>query len=112
MDVIVIFNLGLFFTLLQPKKLKFLKDEGVPKIMIRWCLVFEIFNATDGRTDGGTDEQMEKVTYKKVGAPPRNDKIVKNNQSSINLRNCVNGKEIPENENPKKQSILLKKSLI
>ena len=54
---------------------------------------------------------MEKVTYKKVGAPPRNDKIVKNNQSSINLRNCVNGKEIPENENPKKTVNIVEKIL-
>ena len=39
-------------------------------------------------------------------------KPVKNiNQSLIDLRNYITSKDIPENENPKKQSILLKKSL-
>ena len=33
------------------------------------------------------------------------------NQSLINLRNYSTSKDIPENENPKKYSILLKKSL-
>ena len=38
-------------------------------------------------------------------------KPVKNiNQSLIDLRNYITSKDIPENENPKKQSILLKKS--
>ena len=32
----------------------------VPKIMIRWCTVPEIWCATDGQTDG----QTEKVTYR------------------------------------------------
>ena len=35
----------------------------------------------------------------------KNDKIVKNiNESLINLRNSINGKNIPERENPKKNS--------
>ena len=39
-------------------------------------------------------------------------KPVKNiNQSLIDLRNYITSKDIPENENPKKYSILLKKSL-
>ena len=34
----------------------------------------------------------------------KNDKIVKNiNESLINLRNSINGKNIPERENPKKK---------
>ena len=34
----------------------------VPKIIIRWCTVPEIWCTTDGQTDGQTDEWMEKVT--------------------------------------------------
>ena len=42
----------------------------------------------------------------------KNGKIVKTiNESLINLRNSINGKEIPKNENRKKLSILLTKSL-
>ena len=41
---------------------------GVTKIIIRWCLVPEIWCATDGRTDGQTDGwedgRTEKVTYR------------------------------------------------
>ena len=36
----------------------------VPKIMIRWCMVPEIWCATDGQTDKQTDGRMEKVTYR------------------------------------------------
>ena len=72
-DIIVIFHFGLFFALLtpkQPKKSKFKQNEKsswrynhftyVPKIMIRWCTVPEIWCTTDGRTDRRT----EKVTYR------------------------------------------------
>ena len=42
----------------------------------------------------------------------KNDRIIKNiNELLINLKNSINSEEIPENENPKKKSILLKKSL-
>ena len=43
----------------------------------------------------------------------KNDEIVKNiNESLVNLRNSMNSKEIPENENPeRKRSILLTKFL-
>ena len=65
-DVIVIFHFGLFFTLLPPltaqkikisKKLKKTLEISsfytcVPKIMIRWCTVPEIWCATGGQTDG------------------------------------------------------------
>ena len=72
-DIIVIFHFGLFFALLtpkQPKKSKFKQNEKsswrynhftyVPKIMIRWCTVPEIWCTTDGQTD----RQTEKVTYR------------------------------------------------
>ena len=36
----------------------------VPKIMITWCTVPEIWCATDGQTDRWTDRQMEKVTHR------------------------------------------------
>ena len=64
---IIIFHFGLLFALLQPKKLKFQKNEKkktpehiiilhmCTKIMIRWCIVPEIRCATDGRTDGKSD---------------------------------------------------------
>ena len=67
-DVIVIFYFGLFFALLPPltaQKSNFQKIEKkkkqleissfytwVPKIMIRWCTVPEIWCVTDGQTDG------------------------------------------------------------
>ena len=75
-DVIVISHLGLFFDLLTAQKIKILKKYkkhmDVPKIMVRWCMVPEIWCATDERmdrrTDGQTDEQTdgqtEKVTYR------------------------------------------------
>ena len=45
---------------------------------------------------------LVKVLYKDN---QKNDKIVKNiNESLINLRNSINGKNIPERENPKKNS--------
>ena len=78
--VIVIFHFGLFFALLTPpapfppppntqknqnfKKLKLY--TCVPKIMIRWCTVPEIWCATDGRTDG-----QKKLL--EVCAPPKRD---------------------------------------
>ena len=60
-DVIVIFYFGLLFALLQPKKSKWKKNEKkcleissfyipVPKIIIRWCMVPEIWCATDRQT--------------------------------------------------------------
>ena len=43
----------------------------VPKFMIRWCTVPEIWCATDGQTDG------RKKWHKEMGAPPKNNvKIV------------------------------------
>ena len=39
----------------------------VPKIMIRWCMVPEIWCVTDGRTDRWTDGWTEKVTYRGGG---------------------------------------------
>ena len=42
----------------------------------------------------------------------KNDKIVKNiNESLINLRNSINSKETPENENPKKIGNIVEKIL-
>ena len=63
------------FTLLTAQKIKILKkwknhletssfDICVPKIMIIWCTVPEIWCATDGRTNGRT----QKVTYR-CGSP-------------------------------------------
>ena len=40
----------------------------VPQITIRSCTVPEIWCMTDGQTNG----RMEKVTYRGVGAPPKN----------------------------------------
>ena len=41
----------------------------------------------------------------------KQDKIVKKiNESLINLRNSINGKKIPENQNPKKVADVVKKS--
>ena len=42
----------------------------VPKIMIRWCTVPEIWCATDGQADGQTDGW--KKWHIEVGAPPEN----------------------------------------
>ena len=86
-DVIVIFHFGLFFALNPPphphsppppysQKIKIsIKWEKllerslfytcVPKIMIRWCTVPEIWCATDGWTDGWKKWHIE------VGAPPK-----------------------------------------
>ena len=77
MDVILIFHFGLFFFFLlfyphnSPKNQNFKKMKKtpggdiiilpcVPKIMIRWCTVLEIWCATDGQTDRWT----EKVTQR------------------------------------------------
>ena len=43
----------------------------VPKVMIRWCTVPEIWCAADVLTDGRTDGRTEKVIYR-VGCPPKN----------------------------------------
>ena len=41
----------------------------------------------------------------------KQDKIVKKiNESLISLRNSINGKKIPENQNPKKVADVVKKS--
>ena len=47
----------------------------VPKIMIRWCMVPEIWYAKDGWTDGQIDAWTEKVTYR-GGSPPRKTVLV------------------------------------
>ena len=76
-DVIFIFHFGLFFALLSPpnnpknqnfekkKKCKICLEISsfytcVPKIMMTWCMVPEIWCTMDRRADG----QMEKVTYR------------------------------------------------
>ena len=78
-DVIIIFHFGLFFALLAPlttRKIKisikwkiFLEISlfytCVPKIMIRWCTVPEIWCTTDGQMD------EQKKWHIEVGAPPR-----------------------------------------
>ena len=43
----------------------------VPKIMIRWCTVPEIWCTADVLTDGRTDGRTEKVIYR-GGCPPKN----------------------------------------
>ena len=45
----------------------------VPKIMITWCTVPEIWCMTDGRTDGQTNRQMEggEKWQIEVGGPPK-----------------------------------------
>ena len=80
-NVIHIFYFGLFFALLPPKHPKnqnlkkwkkcqeiSLFSTCVPKIMITWCTVPEIWCTTDGQTDRQTEGQMdgwmEKVTYR------------------------------------------------
>ena len=76
-DVFVVFHFGLFIcalTSLTARKIKNFKNwqklldiwsfyTCVPKIMIRWCKVPEIWCATDGRNHRRTDPQMEKVIY-------------------------------------------------
>ena len=61
-----IYYFGPFFALLQPKKSKLWKNEKtawryyeniIPKIMIGWCTVPEIWCATDEQTDEWTDEK-------------------------------------------------------
>ena len=82
--VIFIFHFRLFFVLLQggkspltAQKIKTSKKwkkhleissfyTCVPKIMIRWCMVPEIWCATDEQTDGW------KKWHKEMGAPPKN----------------------------------------
>ena len=52
------------------------------------------------------------VKYLYEGNQNKIDKIVKNiNESLINLRNSINSKEIPENENPKKIVNIVEKIL-
>ena len=43
----------------------------VPKIMIRWCMVPEIWRTTDGQADRWTD--WGKKWHIEVGAPPKNN---------------------------------------
>ena len=43
----------------------------VPKVMIWWCTISQIWCATDGQRDGQADSQKEKVTYR-GGCPPEN----------------------------------------
>ena len=67
------------FTPLTAQKIKILKKwkkawryphfTCVPKIIIRWCMVPEIWCATDWRMDGWKKWHIE------VGAPPKNDII-------------------------------------
>ena len=68
---VIIFHFGLFFALLTAQKIKILNKWKkhlemssfyicVPKIMIRWCMVPEIWCAMERWTDG----QTEKVTYR------------------------------------------------
>ena len=82
--VIFIFHFRLFFVLLQggkspltAQKIKTSKKwkkhleissfyTCVPKIMIRWCMVPEIWCATNEQTDGW------KKWHKEIGAPPKN----------------------------------------
>ena len=59
----------------------------VPKIMIRWCMIPEIWCATDGQADGWTDRQKDGRTDRRmnrwtdgqkkwhieVGAPPKKE---------------------------------------
>ena len=70
------------FTPLTAQKSKFQKNEKkileissfytcVPKVMIRWCTISQIWCATDGQRDGRADSQKEKVTYR-GGCPPKN----------------------------------------
>ena len=67
-DIIVIFHFGLFFALLplnSPKNQNFKKMKQrleissfyicVPKIMIRWCTIPEIWCVVDGQTEGKSD---------------------------------------------------------
>ena len=74
-DVIVSFHFGIFlFYPLIALKIKIFKKRKkhleisfyicVPKILIRWCTVPEIWCATDGRTDRQTGGRMEKVKYR------------------------------------------------
>ena len=56
----------------------------VPKIMIKWCTIPEIWFATNGRTDrqrdgltdGQMDGQMEKMTHR-GGCPPKSQAKIK-----------------------------------
>ena len=73
-NVIVIFHFELFFALLKKWK-KHLQISSfyicVPKFMIRWCTVPEIWCPTDGQKDGRKKWHIE------VGVPPKNNvKIV------------------------------------
>ena len=59
-DVTVIFHFWLFFALLPSNSPK----NCIPKIMIRWCRVPEIWCTADEWTDRQTEGQMKKVTYR------------------------------------------------
>ena len=47
----------------------------VPKIMIRWCKVPEIWRMTDGKTNRQMDRQTQKKWNIEVGALPKNKDI-------------------------------------
>ena len=80
---LLFFILGYFFPFYHPnspknqnfKKMKKCQEISsfymcVPKILIRWCMVPEIWCKTDRQTDGWTDRQ--KKWHEDVGAPPKN----------------------------------------
>ena len=78
-DVIGVFHFGLFFALLSPnspknQNLKKIKNVPVscfytcvPKIMISWCTVPEIWCTTDGGMDRWTDWPMDRWTDQRTG---------------------------------------------
>ena len=57
----------------------------VPKIMIRWCMVPEIWCTTDGWMDRQTDGR--KKWHIEVGAPPKNG--IKKKHHSNKFLNCL-----------------------
>ena len=78
-DVIGVFHFGLFFALLSPnspknQNLKKIKNVPVscfytcvPKIMISWCTVPEIWCTTDGGMDRWADWPMDRWTDQRTG---------------------------------------------
>ena len=103
--VIVISHFGLFFALLvlplplTAQTIKILKKRnkhletssfyiGVPKIMIRWCTVPEIWCTTNGRTDRRMDGW--KKWHVEVGVPPKNESIIYNSLLLHYNNNIVN----------------------
>ena len=80
-DVIVIFHFRLFFALLPPKKSKFQKMKKTPvdiiilQIMIRWCVVPEIWCTADRQMVRQMDGWMNgrKKWHTEVGAAPKNE---------------------------------------